>query len=484
MKVNHKLRWVPVVILVASLAALGHYVFSAESAVARTADSDAGNGRYRLVTQVALGQVEVKNYQRMGFTRGILRFSPDSARLAIGTETGQVLVLSAKGETVWQRPPGLGKITAMEFSADGEDLYVGETSAEGGLYCLEAATGREKWRSGLARELGVDLKRRNYPGIIRIITDKTGRIYALAQRYDRSAGGESLYYGKIFCLSPSGREIWKYPAGEPMDAWVNWMSGDDRGGRVVFGTANFDVDRQYRYAGNVYCLAGATGTEAWSLAVEPTPPFNRTIMRGSPNIAADGRYVAAMASDGRAFLFDREGRELWRRTLSQAKKISDVYLNAVGRDAYILGDFAVFTTINTYNNANWQLPTPVEHPGSNSIFVFGVAGDFVAKWRAGGCIEEIAFSGDRRLVAAVGRNTKTKDHRIHGLYVLSMPDGTLEDRLATAGPCAAAAISPDQRLVAGVEAPLQLDDGTIVGAYRVWLWERMTPGLFVFGRTN
>ncbi len=472
MRTKHTMRWVLLALFIASLAALGYYVFCGEAGTRRTAGPEAAGGRYRLVTQLALGQVEVRNYQRMGFTRGIVRFSPDGAKLAVGTEDGQVLVLSAQGGTLWRRPPGIGKITALEFAADGGYLYVGETGPEGSLYCLEAATGKERWKSGLARELGVDIKRKNYPGIIRIIAAKSGRIYALAQRYDRSVRGESLYYGRIFCLSPTGRELWRYPSGEAMDAWVNWMGGDDRGERVVFGTANFDVDRRYRFARNVYCLDGQTGTEAWSASVEATPPFNRTIMRGSPNIAADGSYIAAMASDGRAFLFDRDGRELWRRTLSQAKKVYDVYLNAVGRDAYMLGDYAVFTTINTYNNANWQLPTPVEHPSSNSIFVFSRAGDFVAKWRAGGSIEEIAFAADRRLVAAVGRNTKTKDHRIHGLYVLSLPDGLLEERLATEGPCVAAAISSDQRLAAGIEAPLQLDDGTIVGGYRIWLWEK------------
>ncbi|HMM22746.1 MAG TPA: PQQ-binding-like beta-propeller repeat protein [Selenomonadales bacterium] len=454
-----------------SLTALGYHIFFAESDARNAFSPGSAGGSYRKVAQLPLGYVEVKNYQRMGFTRGILRFSPDSSKLAVGTETGQVLVLSAAGETLWERPAGIAKITAMDFSADGGSLYVGETGAEGNLYCLDAATGKERWKCGLAGELGSDIKRKNYPGVIRILTDQTGRVFALAQRYDRSASGESLYYAKIFCLSPSGQPIWQYPCEAVMDAWVNWMSVDARGGRVVFGTANFDTGRQYRYNKNLYCLAGDTGLEAWSAIVDPVPPFNRTILRGSPNISSDGGYVAAMASDGRAFLFDDGGRELWRRTLSQPKKISGVFLNAVGRDAYMLGDYAIFATINTYNNANWQLPTPVEHPSSNSLFVFAADGRFVSKWRAGGSIEEIAFAG-RTLAAAVGRNTKTKDPRIHGLYVLAMPDATVAERMATDGPCVAAAVSPDRRYVAGLEAPLQMDDGTVVGSYQLWLWEQ------------
>ena len=40
-------------------------------------------------------------------------------------------------------------------------------------------------------------------------------------------------------------------------------------------------------------------------------------------------------------------------------------------------------------------------------------------------------------------------------------------RLPLEGPCAGAAISKDGRLAAAVEAPLQLDDGTIMGEYRL-----------------
>lgn len=474
MKANNVWRWMILIIFAVSVAALGYYVFAADLG-RRAAGSEQDRGSYRQVAMLSLGQTEIKNYQRMGFTRGILRFSPDSGRLAVGTETGQVIMVSTDGTVLWQRPAGLGKVTALEFSPDGASLYVGETSADGSMYCLDAASGRERWKSRPAAVLGVDLKRKSHPGVIRIITAQDGRVFVLTQRYDRTASGESLYFAKIFCFSPEGRELWRYPAAEAMDAWVNWMSADRQGRLIVFGTANFDGEHRYRYGKNAYCLYGDSGVEAWSADIGPTPPFQRTILRGSPNVAADGQHVAAMASDGRALLFDGRGQELWRRHLSVPRKIDEVYLNAVGRDAYVLGDFVVFTTINTYNNANWQLPTPLEHPSSNTLFVFTTGGQYVAKWRAGGGIEEVYFSSARQIVAAVGRNTKTKDPAVHGIYLIDMPYAAAVEKLATEGPCAAAAISPDERLVAGIEAPLQLDDGSIIGGYRLWLWEKTEP---------
>ena len=475
MKAVNLWRWIILLIFAVSLTGLGYYVFAGDSGARQAAGPAPGAAAYRQVACLSLGQVEVKNYQRMGFTRGILRFSPDSGRLAVGTETGQVIMLSGEGAVLWQRPAGLGKVTALEFSPDGASLYVGETSADGSMYCLDAASGRERWKNRPAAVLGVDLKRKSHPGVIRIITAEDGRVFVLTQRYDRAANGESLYFARIFCVSAEGREIWRYPAAENMDAWVNWMSIDKQGGRIVFGTANFDGEHYYRYGKNVYCLDGDGGTEAWSADIAPTPPFQRTILRGSPNVAADGAHVTAMASDGRAILYDGRGRELWRRHLSVPQKIDEVYLNAVGRDAYMLGDFAVFTTINTYNNANWQLPTPLEHPSSNSLFIFTAGGQYVAKWRAGGGIEEIAFLSPSHMVAAVGRNTKTKDPAVHGIYLVDLPYAAAVEKLATEGPCAAAAISPDERLVAGIEAPLQLDDGSIIGGYRLWLWGRAEP---------
>jgi hypothetical protein len=72
----------------------------------------------------------------------------------------------------------------------------------------------------------------------------------------------------------------------------------------------------------------------------------------------------------------------------------------------------------------------------------------------------------------VGRNTKTKDPKAHGLCVLSQADGLPLAFLPTEGPAIAAAISPDGNYLAGIEAPIQLDDGQIIGKYRLLLWSR------------
>ena len=75
-------------------------------------------------------------------------------------------------------------------------------------------------------------------------------------------------------------------------------------------------------------------------------------------------------------LFDGSGKVLWQRELSKPTQIDDAWINASGRDGFAVDAGVIFTTINTFNRENWQLPTPVEHPSNNSMFVFNYDGTF------------------------------------------------------------------------------------------------------------
>ncbi|HEY3426133.1 MAG TPA: PQQ-binding-like beta-propeller repeat protein, partial [Negativicutes bacterium] len=330
-----------------TIGLLGKHIFFSGAEYAATVVDKAGQEgqRYQQRASISLGEVEVHNYQRMGFTRGQVRFSPDGSTLAVGTENGTILVLNNQGQIIWRREMGLGKITALEFSGDGKVIFVGETSVEGNLYCLDASSGKERWRQSSAIDLGVDIKAKIYPGIVRIVSDANGCVYAVSQKYGKTSDGGNEYQGQIYSFASNGALRWRFPADGKLDAWVNWISVDQEGHSLVFGTANFDTDQTYDYSDNIYLLQGESGAKSWSTAIDPTPPYNRTVMRGSPNLSKDGQYLAAMASDGRAFLYDAKGQQLWQRVLSAPKKIGGVYLNAVGRDAYVVGNNIVFATI-------------------------------------------------------------------------------------------------------------------------------------------
>lgn len=470
---NKLIGWLPPALLVITLSVLGMHIFSAGALPAAVSPGQPANinAAYRRVADIPLGKVEVFNYRRMGFTHGFVRFSPDGRYLAVGTENGDIVMMGTDGRQLWRKQLGLGKISALHFARDSRSLLIGETSQQGSLLSWDAETGTESWRQSSVEQLGVDLKQKTFPGIVSITADQAGNIYAAGQRYIKYADGRSQYQGRIYRLSPAGDITAMFPADGNLDSWVSWLSVDDAGDKLVFGTANWDAGSSVRFTATIYCLDGRLRSVLWSKNIEPVPPYQNTTMRSSPDISADGRYVAGVSSDGRGYLFGGDGRNIWQRSISRPRTIAGVSINAVGSNVQYTGFGVILTTGNTYNRANWQLPTPVEHPGSNSMFVFDRQGMLLSRYNTGGMIEQFSVGGDQA-VLAVGRNTKTRDTGIHGLYVLSLPDLALISFFSMNGPCVGVAISSDQRYIAGVEAPLQLDDGSVTGTYRLLLFER------------
>ncbi len=429
---------------------------------------DAENAPYRSVVDLDLGEVEVRGFNHMGSIRAYMQFSQDEKRLAIGTDSGEILMIeTTSGKVLWREKVGIGKISALTFSADGQDLYVGETSPEGKIVCVAAKDGKLLWQYATVNEIGVDLRHGSLPGIVRIICDEENHIYFLSKRYENDQNGKISYHTRIYCFNRDGSAKWLSPTDRNMDAWVDWISVDHNAERLVFGTANV-AGVHYEFGDSLYFVDAQTGNVLNTATIDGVIPYEKTALRGSPNISAEGNFVAAMASDGRAFLYDPQGKIIWHRTLSEPKKFGNVYLNAVGRDAYVVGDYVVFSTLNTYNSANWQLPTPVEHPSSNRLFVFDKSGDFRYQWQAGGAVEDVAFAYPYAAVA-IGKNTKTKRTEVHGLRILNLESGEIEAVIPTAGPNISAAISPHHQYIAAIEVPIKKNDGTIVGSYQLHL---------------
>lgn len=456
-----------IALLFITLFFLGRYIFQqAGDGTNKDSFLKTSTGLYQVVAEVPLGQVEVYNYQRMGFTKGFVCFSPDGAALAVGTENSELLVLESEmGKLKWRKRSGNGKISALAFSRDGRRLYVGENGPQADLICLDAQTGEELWRRGSAKELGSGLNDKTYPGIVCIRESDAGTVYAAGQRTIRSAERYE-YRGRLYAYTPEGALAGKFPQERNLDAWVGWMSVSAQG-QVFFGTANWDAKLQCQDNQSIYKLDEGLRQVLWSTSMAPVPPYERTTLRSSPEVTEDGKWVVSFASDGRAFLHHGEdGTLVWRRTLSRPELVNGIYVNATGLYGQATADRLVFTTGNTYNRANWQMTTPMEHPSSNCVFLFDYQGRLIEKKELGGMAEQLALSEGAAAVA-VGRNSRTKNAAVHGLTLLSLRDGSVLDRLALEGPCAGAAISKNGRFAAAVEAPLQLDDGTIMGEYRL-----------------
>ena len=458
---------------VCSLAALALHIFPE----LQPADNGAASkkiasrtGRYEKVAEVSLGKVEIRGYKQMGSTPGLLRLSPDGARIVVGTESGEIVLLDTTGNRLWSRKIGMGKISALEFSRDNRRILVGENSQQGAVICIDALSGAEIWRKASADELGVDIRQKTFPGIMSIKVDAQDNAYAVALRSIRFPSGRTDYFARVYRFDSQGR-VTMFPREHNIDVWVSWCGVTPDGNTVAFATSDYTPGPERRFQDNFYAYDTRTGALRWSLNLPTVPPYDRTNMRFGPEISADGQVYGGVSADGRAFLVSDAGRLLWNRTLSAPQLIQGIYVNATGLHVRHVGEYAAYSTGNTYNRANWQLPTPVEHPQSNSVFLFDRGGNFVKRRQMGGMVEEMRAVGQNTLVVAVGRNIRTKDSTIHGMMVMTAPELEVVDFLPTEGPCVA--VTANSSHIAGMEGPLQLDSGDVVGQYRIHVWKKV-----------
>ena len=436
----------------------------------RTPWNNFGGGDDKNGVSVYLGDIQTQNYDRMGFTRAVVHYAEKEQGWIVGTERGELFLFNNEGRQKWKRSLGIGKLVSLAITHDGALAIVGEVSPEGKIYAVNVHTGDIAWQYKGADFVGSDASQRSYPSIVHIVIDKQDNVYANAYRFLMRKDGSRGYNGRMIKVGADGKLMWQFPKDEPMDSWINWCDVNDANGRAVLSTSAYDFREDMKYKDTMYFINKDSGELLNSVALAPVEPFDNTVMRGSPNFSADGKYLAAAASDGRGFLFDEKGKLLWWRFLSKPAQVDGAWLNASGRDGFATPYGVVFTTINTFNRENWQLPTPVEHPSNNSVFVFNTDGTFRYQYMADATMENLTFAG-KLLACAVGRNVRTHNYKAHGALVIDLEAGKKQSFFATEGPCQAVGISADGKWVAGVEAPALTPQGKIIGAYRLHIWK-------------
>lgn len=420
---------------------------------------------------VPLGEMAGRNYDRMGFEGGEIRYVPSNEWL-VGTANGELRLLSKEGGEKWSHPIGSGLIRSLSLSPDGKRVYVGEKSPDGYLYAMNTSSGDILWKFKGFDVIGGEPDIRADPQTIHISTDREGNIYAVFYRFTITDSGQRGYLSRVVSFTPSGEERWRFPKDHAMDGWVNWGEISQDGSSFAFGTANYDKSKieNLEYNKNIYVLDGRDGTLIHSTVIDTAPHFGSVTMRNGPVWSEGGNYLSTITSDGRAFLFDKEGHILWQRTLAEPKEMNGTWFFAAGRDALFVPEGVIFDTINTFSRDNWQMPSPVIHPSSNSLFFFDLSGTFRWKYSTGGEIEALdAAKGVAAL--AVGRNVRNHDYKAHGAEAVNLADGSRICRFHTAGPLQNIAISDDGSLMAGIEVPAVTPEGSLLGAYRLHIWK-------------
>ncbi|MCK4938613.1 MAG: WD40 repeat domain-containing protein [Methanosarcinales archaeon] len=406
---------------------------------------------------------------------GILRFSPDSRYLAIGTHEGNLRIIDlTTGDGVFEKKISEGHIISMDFSPDSMSLYVTEESMDGFIYCFDL-DGTEQWKFRTADEFGSDLKYMPYAR--KMAFDSDGNMYATGRRSGGYIGGTYQYSTRLYAFDPEGNIRWKFPESGIMDAGLTWVDATPDGKYVVFGTSGFGPVENWKDE-TVHVLNGETGEELWSYRILPLEPyFNSVALWYGTTITPDGKYVTALASDGRGFLFNNsdilstgEAEPMWQRDISTPMMVSSIPIYGSANYAYNIDDTVIFSTGNTFSRAKGEQP-PIEHPGGNSLYAYDLEGNLLWKWRVEGYAGELGI-GDHYLAAPISQNLVTNNIDVHGVYVfdLSQSGGAtskLTNVYRTEGITIASDVSPDGRYIAAFEAPARLEDGSVIGDYRV-----------------
>ncbi len=411
--------------------------------------------------------------------KGVTKFSPDSKYLAIGTHGGSLkLIELATGKKVWEKQLVEGiadaRIADIEFSEDGKRLIVGEESPDAFIHCFDL-NGTEVWKFEAGTDLGSDLD--HMPAMKKIKLDSKGNIYVAASRACGYIGEKYKYLARVYSFDSDGNMRWKFPESELMDSGVTWIDTTPDGKYSVFGTTCFTKADKWK-DGTVHVLDGNTGKENWNYSLPPLEPFfDYSAIWYSTQITPDGKYLITMASDGRAFLFDNseimetgvpEGK--WEANISTPVVVSGVPIYGSANYAYIINNTLIFSIGSTFSKDK-NKEAPIEHPNGNSLFAYDTDGNLLWKWRLDGYAGECALN-DRYLVIPIAQNLVTEDRDVHGIYVFDISkSGGSNSKLIqvynTEGITVAADISPDGKYIAALEAPARLDDGTVLGEYRV-----------------
>ncbi|SES68884.1 PQQ-like domain-containing protein [Methanococcoides vulcani] len=406
---------------------------------------------------------------------GVLKFSPDGRYLCIGTHNGHLRIINVvEGNEIFDEKISEGNIMCMEFSPDSSSLYVTEKSIDGFIYCFDI-NGTQRWKFRIADDLGSDLK--YMPSVRKVVFDSDGNVYAAGSRYCGWVSGTFKYSARVYSLDPEGNLLWKFPDSENMDSGVSWIDATPDGEYVVFSTANFGKSEKWK-DGTVHVLNGESGEELWNYKIPPLEPYFKSVsVWYSTTITPDGNYVTSLASDGRGYLFNNKeilqtgnSEPVWQKNISTPITVSGIPIYGSANYGYNVNDSIIFSVGSTFSKAK-DKDAPIEHPGGNSLYVYDLDGNLLWKWRVEGYTGELGIA-DPYLVAPISQNLVTNNLDVHGVYVFDMSkNGGATSKLVnvyrTEGITIAADISPDGRYIAAFEAPARLEDGSVIGDYKV-----------------
>lgn len=416
-----------------------------------------------------------------------LAWSPDGTRLAVGSHTGEVLLLDGwSGEVLGRRSYAETMIKHVVWSPDGATLYAAEQSPDANVHALDPATLAPRWTLRLADivETSAAPSGEDIYGIYKLPAAyglqvlEGGELLVTALHSWPDADGVARNLSQVLRVTTAGTIAARWPA-EPANATFKHprVSGD-RVAIVVNHTADGAPPAGLPVGGvQVLALPDLVPVRA---ATTPAlaPWFDQANIWEAVDIDAETGRLLLGFGDGRLRVIEDDGTDALALSTGAPIMAGDIPIHASIGWGLLHGGRAVFSTSGTHipwGAASPETRPPSIHPSENTLWAMDMDGERAWSWSGGQQIQGLSLGMDGRhlVVGAGNRQTDTRED-LYGALVFDLggaPIRSGEDRLrafcATEGPVFFRHVmSPDGR-IAVAEHPTMDADGAVRGAYQV-----------------
>lgn len=412
-----------------------------------------------------------------------LAWSPDGARLAVGSYRGQVLVVDGwTGDVLARRALAETMIKRVAWAADGRTLYAAEQSPDAFVHALDADNLTSRWRVRLADDLGSspvppDTELHGVftlPAAYELLVLGGGDLLVAGVHGWNDGDGRRLNRSRIYRLDPRGQVRYRWPAGATADATFLRVATDGEQVAVAVSRSADGPAPPGVPVGGVQVLRASDLAPLRSFVNEPLKPwFQRAFIWDALDI--DGGVVMAGLGDGRVRIVPPSGEAL---TLEPGTPVlsGEIPISASVGWGLFAGDGLVFNTGATnipWGSAVAATRPPAAHPGENTVWFHGLDGSLRWTWHGEHRIQGLSVSPDgRTLVVGAGNRTTDERRDLYGALVFRLGgEGSGRSRLvatcSTENPVFFRHAATDDGRVALAEVPYRVGEGEVRGSYRV-----------------
>lgn len=411
--------------------------------------------------------------------------SRDGRHVALSSVSGDLYYLnSANGTRIWTFRIPDGRLDTVVLGDDDGRVYVGEHSADGNVYGLDARTGRLLWKYATAGDIGSF--RDSLPessswsaSIKPQARDVIWRRNSLFVRSRRSRitikNGKRAksVISKVYAFHPAtGRIQWTYPASGALEGYQTSslnVSADGRYASLVL------FDAAQKANPRILVLDAATGRILWTYQCDTIPRHFRisTCYEGLA-FSPDSRFASAVLNDGRIFLFDNPASVRTQRGVIHAlvPLITPITAGNVpvttfpAKQTFTRNNTLIVSTGQTYATPLASVDeAPIHHPDANSVFGINMQGELLWKTPSSGypaMLDAVSHNGREYVAIAYSHNVRTRAIGDHGFALIDLNkaggySAKLRARYNTGGICVHARFSQDLSRLFVIEAVVDMD---------------------------